>query len=98
MRKIIYLLLTMPLFLASCSKDDELVEKETVQISFSAELPNRIGTRAGEVALNVNQVVCAVFEDGVEISTLREVIEIQEGQEIVFAPRLIKKLFKNILK
>ena len=67
-----------------------MVSEESVQVSFSTELPKRIGTRAGTGDLNVNKVVCAVFEDGEEISTLREVITIQEGEDIVFAPRLIK--------
>ena len=67
-----------------------MVNEESVQVSFSTELPKRIGTRAGTTDLNVNKVVCAVFEDGEEIITLREVITIQEGEDIVFAPRLIK--------
>lgn len=67
-----------------------MVSEESVQVSFSTELPKRIGTRAGTTDLNVNKVVCAVFEDGEEIITLREVITIQEGEDIVFAPRLIK--------
>lgn len=90
MKKIIYLLLAMPLLFTSCSKDEEMASEETVQVSFSTELPKRIGTRAGTTDLNVNKVVCAVFEGGEEISTLREVITIQEGEDIVFAPRLIK--------
>ena len=67
-----------------------MVNEESVQVSFSTELPKRIGTRAGTTDLNVNKVVCAVFEDGEEIITLREVITIQEGEDMVFAPRLIK--------
>lgn len=90
MKKLIYLLLAMPLLFTSCSKDEGMASEETVQVSFSTELPKRIGTRAGTTDLNVNKVVCAVFEDGEEISSLREVITIQEGEDIVFAPRLIK--------
>ena len=90
MKRLIYLLLPMPLFFTSCSKDEEMVSEESVQVSFSTELPKRIGTRASTTDLNVNKVVCAVFEDGEEIGTLREVITIQEGEDIVFAPRLIK--------
>lgn len=90
MKKLIYLLLAMPLLFTSCSKDEKMASEETVQVSFSTELPKRIGTRAGTTDLNANKVVCAVFEDGEEISTLREVITIQEGEDIVFAPRLIK--------
>ena len=79
MKRLIYLLLAMPLFFTSCSKDEEMVSEESVQVSFSTELPKRIGTRASTTDLNVNKVVCAVFEDGEEIGTLREVITIQEG-------------------
>ena len=90
MKKLINLLLAIPLFFTSCNKEEGMVSEESVQVSFSTELPKRIGTRAGTTDLNVNKVVCAVFEDGEEIITLREVITIQEGEDIVFAPRLIK--------
>ena len=90
MKKLIYLLLAMPLLFTSCSKDEGMASEETVQVSFSTELPKRIGTRASATVLNVNKVVCAVFEGGEEISALRKVITIQEGEDIVFAPRLIK--------
>lgn len=90
MKKLIYLLLAMPLLFTSCSNDEEMASEETVQVSFSTELPKRIGTRASATNLNVNKVVCAVFEGGEEISALRKVITIQEGENIVFAPRLIK--------
>ena len=90
MKKLIYLLLAMPLLFTSCSNDEEMASEETVQVSFSTELPKRIGTRASATDLNVNKVVCAVFENGEEISALRKVITIQEGEDIVFAPRLIK--------
>lgn len=90
MKKLIYLLLAMPLLFTSCSNDEEMASEETVQVSFSTELPKRIGTRANATNLNVNKVVCAVFEDEEEIRNLREVITIQEGEDIVFAPRLIK--------
>lgn len=90
MKKLIYLLLAMPMLFTSCSNDEEMASEETVQVSFSTELPKRIGTRASATVLNVNKVVCAVFEGGEEISALRKVITIQEGEDIVFAPRLIK--------
>ena len=90
MKKLIYLLLAMPLLFTSCSNDEEMASEETVQVSFSTELPKRIGTRANATDLNVNKVVCAVFENGQEISALRKDIEIQDDGAIVFAPRLIK--------
>lgn len=80
----------MPLLFTSCSKDENLVREETVQVSFSTELPKRIDTRSATTDLNVNKVVCAVFENNTEISALREGIDIEEGKEIIFAPRLIK--------
>ena len=89
--------MAMPLIFASCSKDEEMASKETIQVSFSTELPKLIGTRAGTTDLNVNKVVCAVFENGAEISTLREVIDIQDGEDIVFAPRLIKGRTYNVV-
>lgn len=79
----------MPLLFTSCSEDEVVASDETVQVSFSAQLPNRITARSTS-ELNVNKVVCAVFENGEEISTLREVIEIKEGEDIVYAPRLIR--------
>lgn len=90
MKKLIYLLLAMPMLLTSCSNDEEMASEETVQVSFSTELPKRIGTRTNATNLTVNKVVCAVFEDGQEIRALRKDIEIQDDEAIVFAPRLIK--------
>lgn len=89
MRKLIYLLMTMTLFIASCSNDDMAVSEEIVEVNFCAELPKRMGTRATS-ALSVDKVYCAVFENGEEITTLREDIDIVEGVPIVFSPRLIK--------
>lgn len=87
MKKSILLLLAMPLLFASCAKNEALVG-ESVEVSFSAELPTR--TRAAGTALNVNKVVCATFENGTEIPALRQTIDIVEGEPIVYSPRLIK--------
>lgn len=89
MKKLIYLLLAMPLLFTSCGNDEVAVGEETVQVSFRAEIPHTIGTRASS-ELSVDRVWCAVFENGEEISALREEITIVESQSIVFAPRLIK--------
>ena len=89
MRKLIYLLMTMPLFIASCSNEDMAITEETVEVNFCAELPQRMGTRATST-LSVDKVYCAVFENDTEITTLREVITIENGSDIVFSPRLIK--------
>jgi len=89
MKNLIYLLIAPPLFFTSCQNDEQAVSEETVQVSFTAELPQQMGTRASS-ALSVDKVYCAVFENGEEIQNLRGEIGITEGQNIVFAPRLIK--------
>lgn len=81
--------MTMPLLFTSCGNDEVAVGEETVQVSFRTEIPHTIGTRASS-ELSVDRVWCAVFENGVEISALREVITIENGSDIVFSPRLIK--------
>ena len=63
--------------------------EESVQVSFCAEIPQPMGTRASST-LSVDKVYCAVFENGVEITNLRQDIDIVESQSIIFAPRLIK--------
>lgn len=86
MKKSLFLLLAMPLLFASCAKNEALVG-ESVEVSFTAELPAQ--TRAAG-DLVVNKVVCATFENDVEIPALRKVIDIVDGQPIVYSPRLIK--------
>lgn len=63
--------------------------EESVQVSFCAEIPQPMATRASST-LSVDKVYCAVFENGVEITNLRQDIDIVESQSIIFAPRLIK--------
>lgn len=89
MKKIFFLLLTLPLLVASCNNDDMLSNEETVQVSFCAEIPRPMATRASST-LSVDKVYCAVFENGVEVNTLRREVDVVDGQPIVFAPRLIK--------
>ena len=90
MKNLFYLLLTIPsFFLASCSKEDMAQGEETVQVSFSAHIPQGSETRSTTADLTVNNVVCAVFENG-EIQNLRETISIVDDQNIEFAPRLVK--------
>ena len=86
MKKIFSLLAIAVLLFASCSNDYTSFEGEEVQVSFRAEIPV---TRTA-AALTVDKVVCAVFENGNEIAKLREEISIVNGEDIVFAPRLIK--------
>lgn len=81
-------ILALPLLFASCS-NDEVIAEETVEVSFSAALPQKVQSRAsGE--LNVNKVVCATFENGTEIAALRQTVDIAAGQDIVYSPRLVK--------
>jgi hypothetical protein len=90
MKKQFILLLTAVALLVSCSNDNTNFEGETVQVSFCAEIPQAMGTRAAG-DLTVNKLVCAVFdEDNKEIATLRDIIDIIDGQDPVFSPRLIK--------
>ena len=89
MKNLIYLLLALPLLFISCSNDDIATIEETIQVSFCAEIPQPMGTRASSTS-SVDKVYCAVFENGVEISALRQAIDVIEGQSIEFAPRLIK--------
>ena len=81
--------MALPLCFTSCSNDDLATSEETVQVSFCAEIPQAMGTRASST-LSVDKVYCAVFENGVEITNLRQDIDIVESQSIIFAPRLIK--------
>lgn len=91
MKKQFILLLTAVALLVSCSNDNTNFEGETVQVSFCAEIPQAMGTRAATSNLTVNKLVCAVFdENNNEIATLRETIDIINGQDPVFSPRLIK--------
>jgi len=89
MKNLIYLLLALPLLFTSCSNEDMATSEESVQVSFCAEIPQPMGTRASST-LSVDKVYCAVFENGVEITNLRQNIDIVESQSITFAPRLIK--------
>lgn len=90
MKNLIYLLLAMPLLFTSCNNDNTVFEGEEVQVSFCAEIPQGMGTRAAS-GLVVDKLVCAVFdENNNEIATLRQTIDIIDGQDPVFSPRLIK--------
>jgi len=82
----------LPLMFAGCADNDEVIAgDETVEVSFSAALPQKIQSRAAGSTLNVNKVVCATFDsEGNEIEALREVVDIVDGQDIQYAPRLVK--------
>lgn len=85
----IMVIATLPLLYASCSSDEDIAE-EAVEVIFSAALPQMVQTRASSTTLNVNKVVCATFENGTEIQSLRQTIDIVDGQDIVYSPRLVK--------
>ena len=89
MKNLIYLLLLLPLLLTSCNNADMVTREETVLVSFCAEIPEMMGTRAGS-DLTVDKVYCAVFENGEELNDLRKEITIEDGTPIVYAPRLVK--------
>ena len=95
MKKLIYLLITLPLLFTSCQNDEQVVSEETVQVSFTAGLPQQMGTRASSTTPSVDKLYCAVFENGVEIQSFRQEIDIT-SQNMVFAPRLIKGRTYNI--
>lgn len=88
MKKLTLLLMALPLVFASCSNEDMAPKEETVEVSFRAELPQAMSTRA--VALEDLTVYCAVFENDVEISGFRTAIKVKAGEPIIFAPRLVK--------
>ena len=78
----------MPILFISCSKENTECE-ESVQVNFYAKVPQGVGTRASG-GLIVNTVYCAVYENDVELDALRTEIEIVDGEDIIFSPRLIK--------
>ena len=91
MKKLIYILIALPMLFASCSQEEEFLGNESVEMSFKAEIPADVASRASNNGtMVVNKVVCAVFENGVELPLLRKVIDIVDGQDIVYAPTLIK--------
>ena len=89
--------MALPLLVASCSNDDfSAVGDEAIEVSFSAQIPLAMGTRAS-APTTVDRVYCAVFENGNEIKSLREEIEIVDGQDIRFTPRLMKGRTYNVV-
>ena len=89
MKKIIYLLLALPFLMVSCNNDEQAINEETVQVSFTAGISTHIGSRSETEEPSVNKVVCAVFDAKTEKEVLRETKDITDEQ-IVFEPRLIK--------
>ena len=96
MKKTIYLLLALPLFMASCNNDEVEQGEETIEVCFNTNIPSHIATRT-EGSLSVNKVVCAVFEKGIEKTNLRDTIDITNPAEIVYTPRLAKGRTYNVV-
>ena len=96
MKKLFIILTLIPVFFTSCNKDEVGIYDKTVEVSFTAELPQEILTRASS-ELSVNTVVCAVFEDGSEIEALRESKTITDPSAIEFGLPLVKGRSYNVV-
>lgn len=96
---------TIPLLLVGCS--DDLREfsgsDDVASVTFMTTLDADMQTRTG---LNVDKVVCAVFEvepsvEGsttyTEITNLRETFQITDGESIMYSPLLVKGLTYKVV-
>lgn len=89
MKKLLMMLIALPMLMMSCN-DEMALSEETVEVSFEAEIPALVGTRASD-GLTVNKLVCAVFEkNGPEIKGHRTTIPVNSASGIKYSPRLIK--------
>ena len=89
MKKLLMMLMALPMLMMSCN-DEMALSEETVEVCFEAEIPALIGTRASD-GLAVNKLVCAVFEkNGPEIKGHRETINVTSASGITYSPRLVK--------
>ena len=95
MKKLTYAIALSSLLLAGCSQDEGIVENkgELVTLNYNVSLGNGVQSRAtGDLA--VNKLLCAVFEDGVELK--REVIEVTNGTA-TYQPALFKNIEYKIV-
>lgn len=88
MKKLLMMLMALPMLMMSCN-DEMALSEETVEVSFEAEIPAFVGTRAVD-GLTVNKLVCAVFENGQEIVGHRTTIDVTSASGITYSPRLVK--------
>lgn len=92
MKKLLMTLIALPMLMMSCN-DEMALSEETVEVSFEAEIPAFVGTRAGD-GLTVNKLVCAVFEkNGPEIKEIkghRTTLDVNSASGITYSPRLVK--------
>lgn len=86
MKKLIFIILTVALALVSCNKADRL-EGETAVLEFNVSIPGAVTKAEIGKGESVDQLICAVFENGVEIAELRESITRTNGQ-FVYQPSL----------
>ena len=91
---IIWTLTLWTLFFTACSKEEIAPKVDIVEVSFCTEFPKPMSTRAAN--LDGYKVYCAVFENDVEITSLRTAINVVAGQPIVFTPRLVKGRTYNV--
>ena len=88
MKKLLMMLMALPMLMMSCN-DEMALSEETVEVSFEAEIPALVGTRASD-GLTVDKLVCAVFENGQEIVGHRKTIDVTSASGITYSPRLVK--------
>ena len=89
MKRLIYLLLALPLFVACSNEEFDAMERgEEVQVTVTTEVPV-VNTRAVIAGTKIDEVVCGVFENDVEIAGLRTKVEVPADGVIKFSPTLI---------
>lgn len=89
MKRLIYLLLALPLFVACSNEEFDAMERgEEVQVTVTTEVPV-VNTRAVIADTQINEVVCGVFENDVEIAGLRTVVPVPDDGVLKFTPTLI---------
>lgn len=89
MKRLIYLLLALPLFVACSNEEFDAMERgEEVQVTVTTEVPV-VNTRAVIAGTQIDEVVCGVFENDVEIAGLRTVVPVPADGVLKFTPTLI---------
>ena len=89
MKRLIYLLLALPLFVACSNEEFDAMERgEEVQVTVTTEVPV-VNTRAVIAGTQIDEVVCGVFENDVEITGLRTVVPVPADGVLKFTPTLI---------
>lgn len=98
MKKVFYILMAiMPSLLTSCSKEAANEAGNAMTVHFTTELPQAIGTRADAAGASADKVYCAVFENGAELTSMRQEIQIQDGKGITYSPSLLKGHTYNVV-